>query len=116
MPSLLFFFLKRVYIVNGRIENKVGKQSGLLLVSLYACICTRARTHTHSQTPSPFVLSWNGCPLIYKKLPGRNEAARVCSRRLVPVWGKGMASTEFDRCVTVAFQLTPNPIPILLTL
>lgn len=27
-----------------------------------------------------------------------------------------MASTEFDRCMTVAFQLTPNPIPILLTL
>ena len=40
-----------------------------------------ARTHTHTHTlthkhPLPFVLSWNGCPLIYKnylegmRLPG----------------------------------------------
>lgn len=55
------------------LEDTVDMQFGLLLAGLYACICTHTNTHT---PPLLFVLSWNGCPLIYKnylegmRLPG----------------------------------------------
>lgn len=63
----------------------------------------------------PFVLACDGCPLIYKNYLGGMRLPGACSGRLVPAGGargpagEGWPSLEFDRWVTVAFQLTPPP-------
>lgn len=65
----------------------------------------------------PFVLACDGCPLIYKNYLGGMRLPGACSGRLVPAGGvrgpagEGWPSLEFDRWVTVAFQLTPPSHP-----
>lgn len=62
----------------------------------------------------PFVLACDGCPLIYKNYLGGMRLPGACSGRLAPAGGargEGWPSLEFDRWVTVAFQLTPPSRP-----